>query len=183
MERVRSWLGRILAAGFTVLLAGHVLIGVTQVQGDIVRDYSQNRRLAELLHGDPALAGAVVIGEPDAPVTSLPYYAGNAIYLPREGVYRSWLTFAPPRRAAYDLGALLAAARDVRAQSGRPVIIALGYDLQETGLHTRHSGTRYEETFAIAPESRDEFRAATRLLAKLTGPTVTDERYDVYLLH
>ena len=57
-----------------------------------------------------------------------------------------------------------------------------GNNLEETGLHTRHPGTRYEETFAIAPEARDEFRAATRVLAKLTGPTVTDERYDVYLL-
>ena len=182
LERVRSWLGRTLAAGFTVLLAGHVLFGVMQVHGDIARDYSQNRRLAELLHTNPALAGAVVIGEPDAPVTSLPYYAANSIYLPREGVYRWWLTWAPPRRAAYDLDALLAAAREVRAQTRRPVVIALGYDLKETGVQTRHPGSRYEETFTIAPESRDQFRAATRLLAQLTGPTLTDERYDVYVL-
>ena len=92
---------------------------------------------------------------------------------------RWWLTFAPLRRAAYDLAALLAAARNVRDRSGRPVVIALGWHLDEPTVPTRNRVTRYEETFAVAPEACDEFRAAARLVANLTTPTLTDERYDV----
>jgi hypothetical protein len=96
-----------------VVLGGQILLGAKHITTDIQYDYSENRRLAELLAGDPTLAGAVVMGEPDTPLCSLPYYADNRIYLARENVFRDWGNFAPPRPVTYDLGALLEAARRV----------------------------------------------------------------------
>src|SRR5262249_23136150 len=131
--------------------------------------------------GDPGLANAVVMGEPDPPLWSLPYYADNRIYLAREGAYRAWGIFAPPRRVAYDLDALLAAARGVRVERDCPVVITLGWGLDATATHTIFRDTPFEETFTIDGASRAAFLAATRPLARL-DQTMTDERYDVYVL-
>jgi len=194
LERARSWLGPLVAGGMAVLLAEHVFLGVLLVANDLGHDFSSSRRLGELLRGDPALACAVVIGEPDSWVTSLPYYADNPLYLPREDVYRWWGRPSPARRSTYDLDALLAAARDVRTRCKCPVVIVMGWELQRAGLHTVYKGSPVEETFAITPEARAAFLAATRRIASLHGEetfpwlednqlrVTTNEQYDVYLL-
>jgi hypothetical protein len=182
LERARGSLGRVLAVGVMVVLGGQVLLGAKHITTDLQYDYSENRRLAELLASDPALAGAVVMGEPDTPLWSLPYYADNRIYLARENVFRDWGNFAPPRPATYDLGALLEAARRVRGECTCPVVVTLGYELGELGTYTNFGGTQFEEHFVITAEARAEFVAATRPLARLRGPTMTDENYDVYVL-
>jgi len=181
LDRVRHWLGRLLAAAITVVLVGHVLMALVFVRAELTRDHSANRRLAQAIHADPSLANAVVISEPEWLVTSLPYYADNTIYLPREGVFRSWLRFGPRRRVASDLDALLAAAREVHAQCSCPVIVAMGWDVQP-GVYKGNEGTPYEETFTITPAARDAFLAGTRHVADLRQPTITDERYDVYVV-
>ena len=106
LEHARVWLGRLLAGVVTIVFAGHVLLGADVLAKDLHHEYSANRRLAELLRADPALANAVVTGEPDTPLWSLSYYADNRIYLPREDTFRAWGMFAfvaprdlRPRRA------------------------------------------------------------------------------------
>jgi len=196
LEHVQSWLGPILAGGVTVLLTEHALLGILFVVNDLGHDFSSSRRLGELLRGDPALAGAVVLGEPDPWITSLPYYAANAIYLPREDAYQSWDQYTPARRSTYDLAALLAAARAVRARCACPVVIVMGFEMEPAGVHKIFGGggSPVEETFAITPEARAEFLAATRRIASLRGEEIfpalrharlrvnTDEHYDVYVL-
>lgn len=182
LERLRPWLGRLLLAGLSVALVDHAYWGAQHVVADLRYEHSSSQRLGELLRGDPALASAIVMGEPDPPLSSLAYYADNDVYLAREQTFRGWPVFAPPRQVAYDLGALLATAKRVREERGRPVVIVLGSDLQRVGVDTNYGGTRFAETFAITPETRAEFLATTRLLGRLRGPTITDENYDVYLL-
>jgi len=60
--------------------------------------------------------------------------------------------------------------------------VTLGYELGELGTYTNFGGTQFEERFVITAEARAEFAAATRPLARLRGPTMTDENYDVYVL-
>jgi hypothetical protein len=83
----------------------------------------------------------------------------------------------------YDLGALVASARRVRDECRCPVVIAIGLDLARDGVHANFAGTAFEERFVVTPEQRAEFVAATTLRAQLRGPTMTDERYDVYVLN
>ncbi len=182
VARARTWLGRVLMLGLLAVLADHVRLGATRLALEARYDHSESRRLAALLHDDPTLRDAVVMGEPDAPLWSLPYYADDRIYLAREDVFRDWGVFAPPRRIAYDLGALLAAARRVHGDCGCPVVVTLGFDVEQLGIHTSFGGTLFAQTFEITARQRDDFLAATRLVAPLRGPTLTDERYDVFVL-
>lgn len=181
-ERGRIWLGRILAVGFAIVLLSQVERGVRYVAADVEYDYSSNLRLAGLLRGEPALADAIVLGEPDAPLWSLPYYADNRIYLAREGTIRPWGVFAPPRQAEYDLGRLLDAAHELRDRFGAPVVVTMGWDLAALGTHTNFRGTQFEERFVVTEADRARFLEATQLLARLRGPTITDENYDVFVL-
>lgn len=181
LVRARRWLGRVLAAAAVALFADHAVMAFQALRLDVRHDYSANRALGELLRSDPALAGAVVMGEPDPPLWSLPYYAENRIYLAREQTYRSWGTFGAGRARSYDLASLLATARRVRGECACPVVVTLGWRLDATGTFANAPRTYAEEHFVIADPARTEFQAATRLLARL-GPTITDENYDVYVL-
>jgi hypothetical protein len=179
--RARRWLGGALAVAMAISLAHQVSRGVSRLAIDVRGDYSSSRRLSELLRHDPSLAGAVVMGEPDARVFSLPYYADNRIYVPREDAYRDWAIWTRHRLVSYDLGALLGAARRVRQQCACPVVVTLGWPLTQADDHTSYHGTPLEEHFTVSSEAREEFLTATRLLARL-GPSITDEHYDVYVL-
>jgi hypothetical protein len=181
LARARAGLGAVLVAGVVVFFAGQVRMAYDELARDTRFDYSASRALAELLRSDPALAGAVVMGEPDMALWSLPYYADNRIYLPREQVFRAWGVFRPERPRAYDLGSLLATARRVRGECGCPVVVTLGSPLDALGVLTSQPGTYAEERFLVTAAARDEFVATTRHLAQL-GPTITDEHYDVYVL-
>jgi hypothetical protein len=182
LERTRTWLGRVLAAGIAIVFTNHVLLAARSLAADYRQEYSSNQRLGDLLRDDPALASAAVLGEPDTPLWSLPYYADNRIYLPREGVFRDWGVFSPTRERTYDLPRLVRAAREVRATCACPVVITLGWELGRIGTYTNFPGTRFEEHFVITPEGREEFLASVRPRARLRGPVLTDETYDVYVL-
>lgn len=181
LERGRIWLGRVLAVAIVFVFANHAWLAARYVVIDVGNDYSANRRLAELVHDDPSLATAIVMGEPDTPLWSVPYYLDNRVFLPREGVFRDWGRFSSSRPAEWDLDALLGAARSARDACACPVVITMGYDVRQPGAYTNFRGTRFEEHFRITPEARDAFLAATQPLARL-GPTLTDENYDVFVL-
>ena len=181
LVRTRVWLGRLLCVPMAVTLAGQISLGADHLRADLQYDYSANKRFAELLHSDPALATAVITGEPDTPLWSVSYYADNRIYLPRERVFRAWGMSGQHRPGSFSLGDLLETARRLKEECGCPVVITMGWPLAQPGTLTNFRGTRFEETFVVTPEARAEFFAATQLLARL-GPTITDENYDVYLL-
>jgi hypothetical protein len=181
LERGRRWLGRALAVAIVFVFANHAWLAAQYVTTDVANDYSANRRLAELMRDDPSLATAIVMGEPDTPLWSVPYYLDNRIFLPREGVFRDWGMFSSSRPAEWDLDALLRTARSTRDACACPVVITMGYDVGRPGAYTNFPGTRFEERFRITPEARDAFLAATQPLARL-GPTLTDENYDVFVL-
>src|SRR6185436_15427422 len=111
------------------------------------------------------------MGEPDMALWSLPYYAGNRIYLPREQVFRPWGMIRPERARTYDLGSLLATARRVHGECECPVVVTLGSPLETLGVLTNQPGTYAEERFLVTAAARDEFVAATRHVAHL-GPTI-----------
>ncbi len=181
-RRAERGLRAALAGALGVVLAIHAWFAALQVRADLAGPYSSSRALSERIAAEPELADAVLVGEPDGPVTSLAYYLDQRIYLPREGVFRRWGVAAPTRRRDYDLAALLADARGVRERCGCPVVIALGRDLSGEPLQRSHAGTRYEETFRVTPEAAREFREATRPLGSFRDARASDENYDVYVL-
>src|SRR5262249_19850866 len=174
-------LGRALAIGLLAAFAWQIRIAAEHFIDETHYDYSANQRLAALLRGEPDLANAVVMGEPDTPLWSVPYYADNRIYIPREQTFRPWGIFAESRRYAYALQTLLDDARRAHESCGCPVIVTLGWELDDLGVHRIFGGSQFEEAFRIDAGARDAIRAATQYLGRL-GPSITDEAYDVYVL-
>jgi hypothetical protein len=79
------------------------------------------------------------------------------------------------------LADVLAQAQRLRADYGRPVVILLEDQLEQTAAETVND-LHYPWTFRYTPGEVSDFRAATTKLASLRG-ALTDENYDVYVLN
>ncbi|MGE4092758.1 MAG: hypothetical protein AB7G75_18145, partial [Candidatus Binatia bacterium] len=120
------------------LIVGQVAKTKSAVWTDISLERSSSKALGEFLNRSETYREAVIVPEPDFLLESLPYYAKNRIYLPREhrfGSTVSWTTEANPRLS---LGELLSVARGIKAHYGQPVLIVLGH----WDVHKYKSGER-----------------------------------------
>jgi hypothetical protein len=122
-----------LLGALPALLLLQTVAAIHPVTADLTGPHSMTKALAKRFAGDPGLAGAVIVAEPDFLVEALPYYLQNEIYIVREGRYGHRVRFEDGSRLDLDLAGLLAAARRVRAESGRPVVIVIGHDLPDGG--------------------------------------------------
>lgn len=142
--------------------------------------YSRSRDLAALLRRE-GLDRAVVIANPDVLVEALPYYADHPQWLLRERRWGRVVAFTRAAAAsAVTLDGILATARRLRAETGRPVAIVMQIPLDPRAPpQTWEQG--YLGTVSTTPAAVRAFLAGTRRLARF-GPAQTDESYDVYLL-
>lgn len=166
-----------LTVPLTLMLAWHVVVGQRRVIADYQGERTSSKSFGNLLK-HPAYHRAIVIGEPDYFVESLPYYASNHMYIPREGKFASYVKFTRARRDRISLGDLLGQAQRVHLLTGRPVLIALGHE----EVLTRDSGDvafSYSSSFTWSPAERDLFLRSTRQIMGF-HPTITDERYAVF---
>jgi hypothetical protein len=138
---------------------------------------SSSRDLAALLRSRPELRNAVVIGEPDYMLDSLPYYAPNQLYRVRISRFDSVVFWDPGQKMSLSLGDLLADAERVRAESGSPVIILLSHELNAPSGAVHYI---YGYSFDWNATELAQWRRATVPLASLRRSTT--ENYDVYLL-
>jgi hypothetical protein len=180
-----AWVARrVLLVPLVLVLLHQVVLGATMVRDDVRLDYSSSRRLASLIADDPRLASAIVIGEPETMAESLPYYVDNRVFLPQENAFRNWLHIqvAGGRRGDYDLAELLATAIALRDQEGVPVLVALGWSLDDAALQWKYYGSFFTQRFTMTPAARAEFRARTEKLASFQDAAFTDENYDVFVV-
>ena len=165
---------------FALLVALQVPGGIKAV-ADAALDrppYSRSGDFAALVSAHPDLAGATVMADPDYLVEAVPYYLGNATYLIRERRFGRVVRFTKAAQLRLTLDDVLATARRVAAETGRPVLILLAERLDASApARVRQEGYNWE--LATAPEQVLAFQAATRLLARF-GPAQTDESFDVY---
>ena len=126
------------------------------------------------------LERAVAIANPDVLLEPLPHYAPNPIWLVRERKWGQVVAFTRVAARDVTLAETLAAARQLRARTYRPVLIVLQVRLDPTAPpQTWEEG--YLGTFSTTPADVRAFLSATRRLASF-GPAITDETYDAYLL-
>ncbi len=162
----------------TGMLLWMVPIAARRAWEDFHHPASSAKALSQLVRGDPALKDAILIGEPDYFMETVPYYLPNDIYLPREERYGRRAEFTTASRERLSLHDLLETARKLKNETGRPVIIALGHPLDPQGPFEIHFS--YHSIFEYSPESLREFVARTARLAVFDQ--ARDENYDVYLL-
>ena len=147
---------------------------------DVRHELSGSPALGAWLAASPRYRDAVVLPEPGFLIESLPYYADNPIYLPREGRYANTASFTTRSQQALTLDELVTAARQVRRDSGRPVLIALGYWDLETDREP-FRWLSYGQTFAWSRDQVARLHEAAALVAEF-GDAVGDERFRVYEL-
>lgn len=163
-----------------LLLAHHLQLGHAAVRRDLGGELSGNASLGAFIRARPRLRQAIVLGEPDYRLESLPFWVPNAIYVPREERFSRTVSFTRRARAVLTLGELLATAHRLCREHRRPVLIALGhYPLAERIVTA--TPFSYNKLWISTPAAVAALRRETRLLAGFTA-ALTDERYQLYEL-
>lgn len=173
-------IARIGGVAFTALLALQLLHSGTRLRL-AAEGIPQSRAhdLAALLASE-GLTDATLIANADVILEPLPYYAGNPIWLIREGRIGNVTRFTRDARIHLDLDTMIAEAEARRAATGRPVVIVMQPRL-DPGMPPAIRREGYGGSFAMPADQIDRFLARTRRLARF-GPAASDESYDVYLL-
>lgn len=176
----RLLLGLGVNVALALLIAGNVPEMVRSIRTDISSELTSSKALGEFLTSTEPYQGAIIVPEPDYLMESLPFYAPNEIYFPRErrfGTTVSWTTEADYRLT---LGGLLSAARVTRARYGKPVMIVLGhYQIgRDEPQELRYS---YNKVFSWNASEIEELYESTTLVRDFDS-AAGDENYRVYLL-
>ncbi len=116
------WHGLRIFGGLTVLLGIALGLGLYRLGRDLLYPQSASRAFGELLRRHPDYRGAILLGEPDFLLESVPYYADNPIYIAREQRFGDTIRFTRASQARLGLGELLRTAARLRDPPGaRPV--------------------------------------------------------------
>lgn len=177
-------------ASLLLLLMGLVAVGVGKLANDLRQPLSSSQKLAEFLGKHRGLSQAVLIGEPDYLLESLPYYATNPTYIAREQRFGKAVRFVRSARLDFTLGELLAAARRVQASRHVPVVIAIGAPLNwgpsspPPGSGRGRIAYGHQRTFAWSAAELAAWRANTKFLGKLSDAAAQgDEVYALFALN
>ncbi|MFA5059477.1 MAG: hypothetical protein WC676_02495 [Candidatus Omnitrophota bacterium] len=161
-----------------ILLILQVVMAGQAVYSEYQSPFSSSKKLSELLRQDLSLKDAIVIGEPDYAMDSLPYYVNNQIFIPRERRFGKAVQFTKENEQAFSLGGLLETAQEIKNKLQRPVIIALGHDLKKD---TPYRFFGYNKVFVYSPEQLRRLSEQTRQIASFRG-ALTDENYDIFIV-
>lgn len=155
---------------------------VRYIYRDLTVEMSSSKSFGRFIASDERYRRAIIIGEPDIRLESLPAYADNRIYLPRAGLFRDYVRLTTENKQDLSLGELLGTARKLQIQEERPVLIALGhFDLANQPLpHTRTE--QYDRKFTWTDTELAEFLATTQKVAEFKTD-LKNERYEVYFLN
>jgi hypothetical protein len=174
------WLHHLAVGVLVFLLVNAMLLAVTSIKSDLPRNYSSSKDFGMFLNGDPQLRTAIVIGEPDCFLESLPYYANNRIFIPRENRFGTYTLFTQQNKQDLSLSELLADAQELRRKERKPVLIAMGCSLGTTGPFMIHY--KFNKTFTYSREGLEEFSRDTKKVADF-GKSIRREDYTVYLVN
>ncbi len=175
----RDMMARYKEAFFIFLMVLQLCMAFSAIDHELTTTYSSSKSFGAMLTKSPRFKDAVLVGEPGAMLEAVPYYASNRIYLPREGQYKKFTEFTTDQKCSYSLTELLAAAKKVRGETGRSVLIVIGHQLSMQGpFLVPFSHVR---SFSYSKESLKDFYQQTNLVATF-NKAITDENYRIYLL-
>jgi hypothetical protein len=174
----RKWLiDASMYGALLLLLLGGVYHDRT-IRTDIDSQMSSGKAFGEYLSASREYHHAILVPEPDYTIEPVPYYAGNAIYFPREHRFGTTVSWSTAAAVDLSLGDILSLARRLKAQYGRPVLVAFGH-AKIADAPTGDIRYSYNKHFTWnAAEHADFDRSLTPVAAFLSG--LNDERYWVY---
>ena len=161
-----------------VLVVMQVCLAYSAVKNEIFRrDYSASKSFGNLIKGRSEFEKAIIVGEPDFYMESLPYYVDNQIYIARErrfGKYVHW----GAGKDGLSLNELLKTAIMLKNEYDRPILLMIGPRLSDQGPY--EIKYLYNTIFTYDSDSLREFRKNTTKIASFRQ--AKEERYDVFLL-
>lgn len=167
----------VLSAIFTVHIAGSAY----KISIDISKEKSSSKAFGKFLMTHSEYHNAIILGEPDYKLESLPYYASNRIYIPRERRFGNRVMFTTASKERMSLGELLYIAQQVKNREGAPVLIAIGH-LDLSNQQRGRIPYSYNKIFTWSPKELTAFKSQTTKVAEFKK-AVGDENYEIYLLN
>jgi hypothetical protein len=169
-----------LYVGIVLLLLWNIAAINITVQADMSQERSSSKALGEYLQGSEIYREAIIVPEPDFLLESLPYYAPNPLYFPREHRFGTTVSFTTAADYRLSLGELLAIARNIKTRYGQPVLVVLGHwhvDQHKTG--EKHYS--YNKIFSWNINEFAAFNESTLFVTEFKS-AYTDENYQVYAI-
>lgn len=151
------------------------------IQQELSKDYSSSKSFGKLIHEHPEFKGDIVVGEPDFNLEAISYYMDNPVYFLRLDRFTKYGLLTTENKWTISLDDLLKTCRKLRDQSGKPVLIILGYKLSAEGPYKIVQTEHRNQAFTYSRESFEDFNAHTQLVGSFQK-AICDENYDVYLL-
>ncbi|MBN1830689.1 MAG: hypothetical protein JW896_01100 [Deltaproteobacteria bacterium] len=150
------------------------------VWGDINLEISSSKAFGEFLNTSESYRDAIIVPEPDYLLESLPYYANNRIYIPREHRFGTTVSWTTKSNQHLSLGELLSLAMDLKINFDQPVFIVLGH-LEIYKYEHRKKNYSYNKIFTWNADEFAEFNRLTIPVAKFMSAH-SDENYFVYAI-
>ena len=169
-----------LAIGLLPIFALQSLALPVLVHRSIKYQKSSAKAYGQFIRSHPGYANAVLIGEPDYPMESLPYYVSNRIFMPRQREMTDHVVFdnGVKRKNLMSLGELVAVSDSIACAAKAPVLLAIGYPSFQFGMtgigHPLYRGLSFTW-------SRPEWvRLGALSPVAVFSRATTDEVYRVY---
>jgi hypothetical protein len=167
-------------SAIVILLLWNANVAARSAWADLRFERSSSQSLGAFLTASETYERAIIVPEPDFLLESLPYYAANRIYFPREHRFGTTVSWTTKASARLSLGELLAAARDVKGRYDMPVLIVLGHlDMGES--RTGEKAYSYNKIFTWNAAESADFAASTTRVAEFMAAHGS-ENYLVYAL-
>ncbi len=172
--------GRVASGLVAALFAIHVLGSAHLYQFDVEATLSEAPAAGRWLRENDSYRNAILVGEPDYFLETIPYYAPNRLYFPREHRFGRWTKFTTANQSSLTLGALLDESRRLQVNAHAPVLILFSFWKQlEAGPATVTFAFGHQLSWDAADRTR--FLSSVREVARFTGAS-GDEQYVVYAL-
>jgi hypothetical protein len=170
---------RRISLGLLPLFALQALALPFLVVRHVMHPESMAASLADAIDAEPRLERAVLMSEPDPLMETMPYYADNPVYFPRqrEFDYRAYFD-REIRQQTMTLTQLMSIADSVGCATRRPVLLSVGY----RSFHFADRGSMegpYGVSFTWSLSEKAAFASRTRPLQWFPGST-GDENYRTY---
>ncbi len=165
----------------SAIFAFHIAASAHKIGTDIFKEKSSSKAFGKFLLAHPEYHNAIILGEPDYKLESLPYYVSNRIYIPRERRFGNRVMFTAASKVRMSLGELLYIAQRVKNSEGAPVLIAIGH-LDLFNRYRYEIPYSYNKIFTWSPEELTVFKSQTTKVAEFKK-AVGDENYEIYLLN
>lgn len=163
---------------FPLVLALQVNQGVHSSITEHTMVSSSSKDFGEFLANNTRYKDAILIGEPDYNLESMPYYVDNRIYIPREGVFKDYVSFTKKSKISISLSELLMTGLMLRETEHKPVLIVLGHlNLKNNAQQLIHFG--YGSQFTWSRIQLEEFDRSTKKIASFYRGW-SSEKYDVF---